>query len=196
LSPEIIRPPHRAGEALAPLASSTLIIIDAQNTYVSGLLELAGIRPAIDHTAELLGRARAVGAPVIHVQHDAGPGSLFDIRGESGAIVEPLAPAAGEPTVVKTHPNSFFDTELESLLGTPSRPLVIAGFMTHMCVDSTSRAAFDLGHAVTVVAAATATRTLPGLGGEVPAPTVQAATLAALGDTFAVVVPSHDLIPA
>jgi hypothetical protein len=26
------------------------------------------------------------GAPVIHIQHDAGPGSPFDVNGESGAI--------------------------------------------------------------------------------------------------------------
>ena len=75
--------------------------------------------------------------------------------------------------------------------------LVIAGFMTHMCVNSTARGAFNLGYAPTVVAAATATRALPGVaGGEVPAENLQAASLAALSDLFAVVVPGTGAIPA
>ena len=192
--PAIIRPPHRAEEVLAPLSESTLVLIDAQRTYTTGPLELTGVGAAIDHAAELLERARAAGAPVIHVQHDAGPGSLFDVGGESGAFVDALTPRESESTVVKSHPNSFFDTDLEALLGERSRPVVIAGFMTHMCVDATSRAGFDLGYGVTVVGAATATRPLPGIDGEVAADTVKAATLAALGDSFAIVVPTHDLI--
>jgi nicotinamidase-related amidase len=192
----VIRPPHRAEEELAPLSQSTLILIDAQQTYTTGPLELTDIDAAIQHSAELLERARGAGAPVIHVQHDAGEGSLFDIRGESGAIVDALAPREGESTVVKAHPNSFFGTELEQLLGDRSRPLVIGGFMTHMCVDSTSRAAFDLGYTVNVVGAATATRPLPGVDGTVSAAEVKAATLAALGDAFAVVVGTQELIPS
>lgn len=192
----IIRPPHRADEQPARLSASTLVLIDAQQTYTAGPLELTDVAAAIDHAAELLDRARAAGTTVIHVQHDAGSGSLFDIRGESGAIVDALAPREDESTIVKTHPNSFFDTDLERLLGDRSRPVIIAGFMTHMCVDSTARAAFDLGYAVTVVGAATATRDLTGVEGTVPAAAVKAASLAALGDTFAVVVESQDLLPS
>ena len=68
--------------------------------------------------------------------------------------------------------------------------------MTHMCVNSTARGAFNLGYAPTVVAAATATRALPGLG-DVPvsAAAMQAASLAAMADLFAVVVPSAAAIP-
>ena len=53
------------------------------------------------------------------------------------------------------------------------------------------------GGAASVVAAATATRALPGVtGGEVPAENLQAASLAALSDLFAVVVPGAGSIPA
>lgn len=196
-SPTIIRPPHRAEEELASLPTSTLVVIDAQRTYTTGPLELSEIAAAVDHTAALLERARSAGTPVIHVQHDSGPGSLFDISAESGAFIEAVAPREGEEIVVKTHPNSFFQTDLDRLLrGHAKDHLLIAGFMTHMCVDSTSRAGFDLGYAVTVVGEATATRPLPGTEGEIPAAQVKASTLAALGDTFAVVVPTEDLIPA
>jgi nicotinamidase-related amidase len=129
---------------------------------------------------------------VIHIQHDDGAGSLYDISGESGAIVSRVAPRDGEPVVVKTYPNSFVHTDLdERLKKVAAQRLIIGGFMTHMCVNSTARGAFNLGYAPTVVAAATATRSLPGVDGtDVPAETLQAASLAALKDLFAVVVPA------
>jgi nicotinamidase-related amidase len=100
--------------------------------------------------------------------------------------------------VVKQYPNSFVDTDLnDKLTSVGAQNLVLAGFMTHMCVNSTARAAFNLGYAPTVVAAATATRTLPGVDGEpVPAAVIQAASLAGIADLFAVVVPGGASIPA
>jgi nicotinamidase-related amidase len=93
-------------------------------------------------------------------------------------------------------------TDLEERLRAGSASnLLIAGFMTHMCVNSTARGAFNLGFAPTVVAGATATRALPlsGVGAEsaaeVPAPAVQLASLAALADLFAVVVPDSAAVP-
>jgi hypothetical protein len=82
------------------LGASTLIMIDCQNTYTRGPLELDGVQAALDQAEELLDRARSAGIPVIHIQHDAGPGSVFDVRGESGAIVDRVAPRADEPTIV------------------------------------------------------------------------------------------------
>jgi nicotinamidase-related amidase len=67
--------------------------------------------------------------------------------------------------------------------------------MTHMCVNSTARGAFTAGFAPSVVAAATATRALPGPDGPVPASALQSASLAALSDMFAVVVPDSRAIP-
>ena len=136
------------------------------------------------------------GVPVIHIQHDAGPGSPYDVRTDIGAIVERVAPRGGEPVVVKNYPNSFVETDLDQLLKERAvSNLVLAGFMTHMCVSSTARGAFNLGYAPTVVAAATATRPLPALGAEVPAAAMQSASLAAMADLFAVVVPDAATLP-
>lgn len=182
----------------APLSDSTLILIDCQNTYTYGAMELEGVQAALDEVAGLLDRARSAGIPVIHIQHDDGPGSLYDVSGHSGAIVDRVAPRDGEQVVVKNYPNSFVVTDLDAKLKALSaQNLVIAGFMTHMCVNSTARGAFNLGYSPTVVAAATATRALPGVGqGEVSAEDLQAASLAALSDLFAVVVPSAESIPS
>ena len=69
--------------------------------------------------------------------------------------------------------------------------------MTHMCVNSTARSAFNLGFAPTVVAGTTATRALPTPGGApVDAASLQAASLAALADMFAVVVDRESDVPA
>lgn len=176
--------------APAALADSTLILIDCQNTYTRGPMELEGVQAALDEAATLLERARTAGIPVIHIQHSDGPGSLYDIEGESGAIVAQVAPRGDEPVVVKSYPNSFVQTDLdERLKAVGASNLVLAGFMTHMCVNSTARGAFNLGYAPTVVAAATATRELPGVDGPVPAAALQSASLAALSDLFAIVVP-------
>jgi nicotinamidase-related amidase len=173
------------------LSASTLVMIDCQNTYTRGTMELEGVQAALDQAEELLDRARSAGIPIVHIQHDAGPGSPYDVREEIGAIVDRVAPRDGESTVVKNYPNSFTQTELDTLLKQhPDRPLLLAGFMTHMCVNSTARGAFSLGYAPTVVGGATATRALPGTGGaaEVPAAALQTASLAAIADLFGVVV--------
>src|SRR5882724_8716202 len=96
----------------ASLGESTLVLIDCQKTYTYGVMELDGVQAALDEAAALLDRARTAGIPIIHIQHDDGPGSLYDTQGESGAIVSRVAPREGEPVVVKNYPNSFVATEL------------------------------------------------------------------------------------
>jgi nicotinamidase-related amidase len=179
----------------AGLAESTLIMIDLQNTYTRGVMELDGVQPALDQAAELLDRARSAGSTVIHIQHDAGPGTPYDVRAEIGAIVDRVAPREGEAVIVKNFPNSFTATDLNERLA-PGSNLVLAGFMSHMCVNSTARGAFSLGHHPAVVAGATATRALPGTDGQpVSAAALHAASLAAIADLFAVVVPRAADLP-
>jgi nicotinamidase-related amidase len=181
----------------APLAESTLVLIDCQNTYTRGIMELEGVQAALDEAAALLDRARTAGIPVIHVQHDGGAGSPYDLGDDIGAIAPQVAPRDGEPVVVKQYPNSFIQTDLDDRLKTlGAGHLVLAGFMTHMCVNSTARGAFNLGYAPTVVAAATATRSLPEVNGvPVSAAAMQSASLAAMNDLFAVVVADGSAVP-
>jgi nicotinamidase-related amidase len=179
------------------LAESTLVLIDCQHTYTQGVMELDGVAAALEQAAALLERARSAGIPIIHIQHSDGPGSLYDVEGESGAIVAQVAPREGEPIVVKQYPNSFVQTDLDDRLkALGASNLVLAGFMTHMCVNSTARGAFNLGYAPTVVAAATATRSLPDVYGKpLPANLIQDASLAAMSDLFAIVVADEAELP-
>jgi nicotinamidase-related amidase len=180
----------------APWAEQTLVLIDCQNTYTSGVLELDGVQKALDAAAELLDRARSSGVPVVHIQHDAGPGSPYDVRADSGAIVDRVAPREGETLVVKNRPNAFVGTDLHATLAAAQcHDVLLAGFMTHMCVNSTARGAFNLGYRPTVIASATATRDLAGPSGVVPAATVQEVSLAAVADLFGLVVPDPAAVP-
>lgn len=184
-------------DAPTSLAESTLVMVDLQTTYTGGVLELEGVQAALDAAAALLDRARTAGIPVLHIQHDAGVGSLYDVTAESGAIVDQVAPRDDEPVVVKSYPNAFTETELHELLSaSPGRDLVLAGFMTHMSISSTARGAFSLGYRPTVVSSATATRALPGPDGHtVSAAALQTASLASITDLFALVVPAAADLP-
>lgn len=176
----------------ARLAGSALVMIDLQNTYRDGIMRLEGVEPAIGAARDLLERARQAGIPIFHIQHDAGPGSPYDVSAPIGRISDEVAPIGDEPVIVKNYPNSFVGTDLQSRLQAAGvTSILLAGFMTHMCINSTARGAFNLGFSPTVVASTTATRALPAPDGSVvPASALQAASLATLGDLFAVVAPT------
>jgi nicotinamidase-related amidase len=172
-----------------PLAAATLVIIDAQNEYLDGKLALPGAGPALAALVRLLGRAREAGARVVHVQHKGRPGGLFDLAARGGGIIEAVQPIGDEAVLHKPLPNAFAQTELDATLKKLGRSqIVLAGFMTHMCVSSTARASLDLGYKATVAADAAATRDLPDpLGGTIAADALHRAALAALADRFAIV---------
>ncbi|MFI9244932.1 cysteine hydrolase family protein [Streptomyces sp. NPDC053086] len=175
----------------ASLASATVILIDYQNTYTQGVMELSGWEAALDAGATLLAKARAAGAKVIHVINDGGEGTPYDIRAEIGQIHPKVAPVEGEATVVKTKPNAFLDTDLGDLVDAAgNKDVVIAGFMTHMCVAFTAQGAFLRGNQPTVVADASATRPLQTSVAGVTAEALHLGALATIGDLYGVVVPS------
>ncbi|MGW6574200.1 isochorismatase family protein [Streptomyces sp. NPDC054945] len=175
----------------AALAEATLILIDYQNTYTRGVMELTGWEAALDAGAALLARARTAGAKVIHVINDGGEGSPYDIRAEIGRIHPRVAPIDGEAVVVKTVPNGFVETELgDHVDAAGHKDVVLAGFMTHMCVTFTAEGAFLRGNRPTVVADACATRPLRTAVAEVSAEQLHHAALATIADLYGVVVPS------
>jgi nicotinamidase-related amidase len=171
------------------LAESCLVLIDIQNEYRAGPLALPDAEPAIAVAAKLLARARKSGAAIFHIAHKGRAGSLFDRAADRGAIVAELAPLAGELVIEKELPNAFAGTDLKAQLAASGRKnIVLAGFMTHMCVSSTARAALDLGFRTTIDADSCATRDLPdGRGGTLAARTIHEVALAELSDRFAII---------
>lgn len=184
--------------APAHLRESVVIIIDAQREYVDGRLPLAGIESALAQTQRLLVRARAAGVPIVHIQQVSAPGrGIFEAGGRLVDFCPQSAPQPGEIVITKQLPNAFAGTALDDTLRRLGRKsLVVSGYMTHMCVSATARAALDLGYRATVIGDACATRDLPGdEGGALPAETVHRVALAELADRFAAVVATLDHIP-
>ncbi len=187
-----------AGAPLEPakLTDAAVVLIDCQVEYVSGVLTLPDVAPALKECARVLIKAREAGSPIIHIVHHGRPGGgVFDPQGPSSEIAPEVAALGGEQIIIKALPNAFAGTSLtEVLAATGKKEIVIVGFMTHMCVSATARAAVDHGYRCTIVAAATATRDLPGADGVgvVSAQDIQRVELAALADRFAIIAATAD----
>lgn len=174
---------------MAPQSNDVLLLIDVQNDYFpGGAMELEGQDDAAANCARLLGEFRERGLPVIHIRHESiRPGSTFFLPGTKGAEIHTsVAPLPSESVITKNHPNAFRGTGLSMyLLPLHCERLVVAGMMSHMCIDTTVRAAFDLGFACTVIHDACATCALAFHGATIPAPQVHGSFMAALGQVFA-----------
>lgn len=166
-----------------------LMLIDLQNDYFpGGRLELVGIDAAAVRAQTLLLAFRKSRLPIFHVQHVAlGPDATFFLPDTAGVEIHAtLRPLPQEPVIKKHFPNAFRQTALlEAFCRAGIEDLVICGAMTHMCIDATTRAAFDYGLRCRVIHDACATRNLIFEGLEVPAVQVHAAFMAALQARFA-----------
>jgi len=179
------------------MPDTALVVIDIQNDYFpGGAMELEGAEAAGAKAGIALRNFREKKLPVIHVRHlSVRPGATFFLPGTRGAEIHAsVQPAAGETVLEKNFPNSFRNTRLKDLLDSQNiKNLVVAGMMTHMCVDASVRQAADLGYKVTLLGDACATRAQSYGGETVPARQVHAAFLAALNGFYAKVVNTHEL---
>jgi nicotinamidase-related amidase len=132
---------------------SALMIVDVQQGMFAVRQPLHRGEEIVRRIAGLLARARTERRPVVHVQHDGGPGHIL-AKGSAGWPHHPLvAPQPGEIVVEKRHSGSFHDTDLHRRLADAGIDrLVIAGVQTEMCVDSACRGAVALGYRVVLVA--------------------------------------------
>lgn len=180
------------------MASRALLIVDIQNDYFpGGKWPLSGQTEAAEAAAAVLAVFRSRGEPVIHIRHEIlRPNAPFFVPGTPGAAIHPrVAPQGDEPVIVKNFANAFRETGLKALLADKGMTdLVILGSMTQNCIDSTARAAADLGYGVTVIRDACATLDLTFDGTDVPAAQVQAAYMAALAFGFGKVMTAEAFI--
>jgi nicotinamidase-related amidase len=103
----------------------------------------------IARISDLIARARAVGVPIIYVQHCGAEGQIDEPGTPAWEIHPAIAPAAGEPVVQKRHPDAFQETTLRELLESRGiKRLVLTGMQTEYCVDTTCRRAYSLGYDV------------------------------------------------
>jgi nicotinamidase-related amidase len=133
--------------------ASALMIVDVQQGMFALPSPLYRGEEVVRRIAGLLERARTVGARVIHIQHDGGPGHVL-AKGSAGWPHHPLvAPRAGEIVIEKRNSSAFHDTDLHRRLGEAGIDrLIVAGMQTEMCVDSACRGARALNYRVALVA--------------------------------------------
>ena len=159
-------------------ARATFLLIDMQNGFIDGAspLCIAGAAATVPTCARALEAARAHGVPVYHVRRTyAADGSDVEaVRwkawAEGGRPLSPadpisldcppeLAPAPGEPVVVKPSWSAFFGTDLDALLRARGiGTIVLAGTTTPNCVRSTAYDGLALGFNVAVLRDATSSR--------------------------------------
>jgi nicotinamidase-related amidase len=174
-----------------------LILVDLQNDYFpGGNMELVGIENAAANARILLNEFRKTKSPIIHIQHiSTRPGATFFLPKTDGAIINQIvAPQGSEIVVVKNYPNSFRETSLlEILKNDKINNLVICGAMSHMCIDATTRAAFDFGFNCVVVEDACATKDLFFQNKIIKASEVHASFMAALSVPYAKIVSTKEI---
>jgi len=173
-----------------------LILVDIQNDYFpGGRMELVGMQEAASKAEELLAFFREKGWPTFHIQHiSVRQGASFFLPDTDGIkLHDCIQPLAGELVIQKNYPNSFRETSLlQELERHAVKKVVICGAMSHMCIDATTRAAFDHCFDCTVIQDACATRDLEFSGEKIAAQKVHGAFMAALGSAYARVVGLND----
>lgn len=180
------------------MSHRAIIVVDIQNEYFpGGKLLLNGIEEAATNAANVIEHARSANDLVVYFQHEsADPDIPFFTPGTQGVAIHPMVAPLGEETVLVKHfPNSFRETGLQELLDQQNiEEVVIIGAMSHMCIDTTSRAASDLGYKTTIIHDACATLDLEFDGVTVPAPQVHATIMAALAFAYGTVTTTKQYI--
>jgi nicotinamidase-related amidase len=175
-----------------------LLIIDVQKEYFAphGQWVIPEGEEALQQIQKLLAAFRQHNLPVFHIVHEElDPASPVFSPGSRGVEMHPaMHVLPGEITIVKHFPGAFTQTPLEAYLHLTGRDtLVICGYMTHMCCDTTTRQATEHNLSVLFAADATATRDLTSNGQLVPHRTVHETTLAIMAE-FANVLTTQEII--
>lgn len=176
-----------------------LIVIDVQNDYFpGGKMELFEAEKALINVKKLVEEFRNKGdeTPIYFIQHIADKGSSFFEKDTLGCeIHEQIKPQANEKVIIKHYPNSFLGTNLQDELQKDKvSEVVVCGMMTHMCVDTTVRAAMDYGLKVTLISDACATKNLKYGDIVVEAGVVQVVYMASLQGRFAEVMKCQEYL--
>lgn len=185
-----------AGKNTVDFNNCNLLLIDMQNQYFSGDLNLGEKgKSAIENAVKVVDFARKKGINIFHVAHVGGEqSSLFNPHSSNVKIINELKPLPDEVIIEKSIPNSFYKTNLFDLLQlTGKKQLLIMGFASHMCVTASTIAAFESGFSNFVLTDCCATRVLPFFNENIDAELLHKSSMALLGDRYATLVTSEDI---
>jgi nicotinamidase-related amidase len=170
-----------------------LLVIDVQNEYFTGKLPVSYPAGSLANVLSAMDAARVHGVPVIAIQHAAPqPDSAVFRKGSKEWELHPeIAARPHDALIQKSLPGSFTGTPLEAWLRERGvDTVVIAGYMTQMCCDTTARQAMHLGFNVEFLSDATGTLNIQNEAGEVSGEELHRAILVTQQMRFSEVLPA------
>ena len=161
------------------IKSSALLVIDAQKVYslTNSRLKVNNVESIIENINKIIRYFENKNLPIIYIRHLHNPdgsdaGRMYDLTGKIKKIgfikgspeveyIEDLIKVKDSPEIIKNRYNAFFNTNLANILNKLNiNQVVIVGFMTNFCCESTARDAHDRDYYVDFIIDATGT---PGL---------------------------------
>lgn len=174
-----------------------LLVIDVQNEYFTGKLPVSYPAGSLSNVLSAIDAARAHDVPVVAIQHAAPqPDSAVFRKGSTEWELHPeIAARQHDVLIHKSLPGSFTGTQLEAWLRERGiETVVIAGYMTQMCCDTTARQAMHRGFNVEFLSDATGTLDIQNEAGKVSAEELHRAILVTQQMRFSQVLPTSEWI--
>ena len=174
-----------------------LLIIDVQNEYFSGLLPVTYPGNSIDNIINVIDHANAIDIPVIVIQHTnlAPDAKTFRRNSFEWALHQEIKSRHFNFLIEKNLPGSFTGTDLEQIIRNQNiDTITIAGYMTHLCCDTTARQAIHLGFSVEFLSDATGTISLSNYAGRVDARQLHETILIVQAARFSKVLTAKDWV--
>ena len=124
-----------------------LLVIDVQNGMFNLPRKLYKSDIILDNICSLIGKARKEKSLIVFMQHHGNENSFFNEGSENWKIHSKVSPRESDFIIKKTHSDSFQNTKLNDILKNNNiNNIVICGFVTEGCVDTTIRRASSLGY--------------------------------------------------
>lgn len=192
------RPPSfRATILVMNTQTRALLVIDVQNEYFTGKLPVTYPSGSLQNVLNAMDAAAQAGVPVVVIQHAApSPDSDTFRKGSDGWQLHPeITGRKYDGSIHKNLPGSFTGTELETWLRERGiDTVVICGYMTQMCCDTTARQALHLGFNVEFLSDGTGTLGFSNNAGSVSAEELHRAILVVQQSKFSRVLSTEEWI--
>lgn len=157
-----------------------LLVIDVQNEYFTGRMPVSYPAGSFDNILKAVDAAKQAQIPVILIRHGSPqPDATVFVKGSAGWEIHAALSAKAHLRIIDKHlPGSFTGTELEECLRSLGvDTVVITGYMTQMCCDTTARQAVHLGFSAEFLSDATGTLDIANYAGSVSAADLHKAIL-------------------
>lgn len=172
-----------------------LLVIDVQNEYFTGKLKVTYPSNSLDNILKVMDYAKENNMITVIVQHTGSDGNTFIRNSNEWEIHPKILEKSYDYIIEKTKPSSFYKTNLEEILIKEDiDEVIISGYMTQMCCDTTARDAFHKGYNVKFLSDATGTIDVSNDIGTISSKDLHKATLIAQSLRFSKVISSEDFM--